>query len=480
MSNQQEYQPEFVPLSAHIKRVMYALVNAEQPLRALDIAAQAKCSSRQIYYDLQSINYLLKMFGIPPIQHHGELYYFSCRQAEQVSSLLSKTIRIAEKDNRTAYIICMLLASPSRFTIDFLSNSLGVSRNTVLSDISWIRQTLSCYQLELKNEKKAGYYIHGLRYNRYYVFLRFLIRFLKSSHYAFLDFFPLPSVEDTIRRVSSVFAEYGLSVKRREILAVSLFILFLRQESTDLPPAAPSWLCETKLFFLVSKFFPDEAPLFSKYITLLLLSFCPEKDKYAHISPDCFESASSRFVDLAGGEAGLQLADPDGLRCELACRFAFANLCFQYSLPVVNIFVDDVQKNYSDLYSLACSLCSSISPSLPFPLWDSEIASACLDLLIHNLDSRCPSVLRVVLLCNNNEQISRFLSREICSLSSRIQIAAIIHSPSELLSAPAFDLVVSAQSLTADVPLIRIHTIITSADKQKILQYLRDHLPQPL
>lgn len=43
----------FIFLTVHIKKVMYALLEAERPLTIQDIANRVNCSGRQVYYDLE-------------------------------------------------------------------------------------------------------------------------------------------------------------------------------------------------------------------------------------------------------------------------------------------------------------------------------------------------------------------------------------------------------------------------------------------
>ena len=213
-----------------------------------------------------------------------------------------------------------------------------------------------------------------------------------------------------------------------------------------------------------------------------MLSFYPEKNEYLQKDASSFQQAASHLIETLEEEKCLILNDIPALYQTLVKQFAFISLCFQYDIPVINIFTDDYKKEYNEAYAMALSHCEPIREVLPFPLWENEIASISMNIRIYSSSSQKPSTIHTLLLCNNNEQISCFLRKEICSISPYIQIDAIVHNIEDLYSllcspdSNPFDLVISTLPLSGDFPFIRIRTIITAGDKSRIAQYIKKNL----
>ncbi len=463
----------FIFLTVHIKKVMYALLEAERPLTIQDIANRVNCSGRQVYYDLEQIRYILKKAQIPPVNHRDGCYYFTPKQANQVAFLLSKSVRIVERDNRIALIICMLLASPRRITIGLFQEMLGSSRNTIVNDIGTIKDIFSDYGLCLKSTKKDGYLVSGDTYSRSYLLCFYLSKFCKSSHYAFLDIYEIQEIQDTISRVQKILDRLSLSVKSREIIVASNFIHYLYQNQPG-PFSNPLLLNDTEILTLTEEFFPCQSSNLRYYIALVLLSFCPESLVFPETDVNKSIREAASFLSQFEKACCFQLKDSDEfLRC-LTTYFCFTSLCYKNQIPAIHIFAHDVKKEYLDLFQQVEAACAAIEDCFSFPVYDNEIAAIVLRIAPHITVSRDSFHLRTVLVCNSSKTLVQFLTSQLQAISEFIQITGIFHS-ADLPDVPSVadcDLIVSTMNIHTKKPLIRIATIMTLNDKQKILEHL--------
>ena len=58
-------------------------------------------------------------------------------------------------------IVCQIIASKEPVYVENMMNTCLVSRNTIFTDLQAVISNLYSYQLELRYEKKTGYWIGG-------------------------------------------------------------------------------------------------------------------------------------------------------------------------------------------------------------------------------------------------------------------------------------------------------------------------------
>ncbi len=144
--------------------LLFHLLALEEPETVMMISKQLDQSRRKIYYHLDKINEAIPSDVGQIISYPRVGIVLNAEQKKACLDLVAHVndyFYIMNVKERIQMMLIYIAVSKERVTIDKLVQLTGVSRNTVLSDLSAIRQELSQGQgsIALNVSKSQGYYL---------------------------------------------------------------------------------------------------------------------------------------------------------------------------------------------------------------------------------------------------------------------------------------------------------------------------------
>jgi len=122
-------------------------------------------SRRQLGYSFEKINDMLQAKNLPVIERTRQGHFiidhtiFSNYSNERV--VVSTNSNIISESQRVYLIILMLLSKDEDLSLIHFTSELGVSKNTILSDLNEARKWVTEYDLVIRYSRRDGYLIEG-------------------------------------------------------------------------------------------------------------------------------------------------------------------------------------------------------------------------------------------------------------------------------------------------------------------------------
>jgi len=158
-------------LTSRSREILEKIMDSEHPLRVKDLASEFQVSERTIKYDLNVIRLWLKEHGAHLSSQPNKGIWFD----EDV--LLRNKLRgmLVENDKSNVFlnqfergenIVLDLLLADQYLSLQFLGDKLGVSRNTILADLSKAEDFLHSWNLRAERKSATGIKILGSEFQR--------------------------------------------------------------------------------------------------------------------------------------------------------------------------------------------------------------------------------------------------------------------------------------------------------------------------
>ena len=166
----------------------------------------------------------------------------------------------------------------------------------------------------------------------------------------------------------------------------------------------------------------------------------------------------------------VSLSDKNGLINSLYLHFKLSFYYYTISIQVMNPLIDDVKKNYFDLFVITRDLCLANENLFPFPLTESEIVYITIHFGGHILN-RSNSLFkkyRVLVVCPSGISTSVLLKKEIENTFINILIVDAISIVDITKVKDDIDFIVSTVDIDTDLPYVKVHTILSMEDKSRI------------
>ena len=461
---------DYIFMPKHVKIVMKTLVNAEKPLKISEIAKRSKASERSVYYDLDYINFFLHKNGYERIDPIASEYSADEKQKEFLNRTVNESVRINEKDNRIAYLICSLIYPPEKFSVDHLSMKLDVSRNTVLNDIQDISRILKEKDLTLSYSKKTGYEVEGEEYQKRYLFLQSLNSFIKSSNYRFMDIFNEDDIQDLILGFMRIFEMVPSRIKRREAILMAYLMMIVRIHDAGRENRNDGLIRQTREYELVSEVFPDFNDHEKDTAALLVLTVTRMITFHSDNEDDIY-AYGRKIADIYEKTYQVSFMDYDTLVYFLYKELLLTQYCYERDLPVPYIFTNEIIRTKGELYEQVEDIIRE-HHDLSFPIYENETAKTALLIASHLPFTYEQKQARIAILCNNAGDLRNFIIHEVLSVSDQIDIVGFTDDFSQL-SGYTYDLLLTTKEVNDQYhDVIRIASIITEDDKERIREWL--------
>ena len=139
------------------------------------------------------------------------------------------------------------------------------------------------------------------------------------------------------------------------------------------------------------------------------------------------------------------------------------------SIQVVNPLIDEIQKQYKDIYMITQLVCEDLRDLFQMPIIDSEIAYLTMHFGGHLKQGvRCYDEIRILIVCPSGISTSMLLKREIEGLYANVRVVDTASLEHVQEYEQQVDFIVSTIDVQSEVPVIRVHPILSREDKARI------------
>lgn len=184
-----------ISINARQRTIIYALLSADGRMTLNHLARQTSLSSRVVRYNLDTVKAWFRREGVMLTSRPGYgLEIDAPRQKrKQLIQLISQTDvgeLILTRGQRQRTTLFELLTSDGPVTYRDLATNEGISRSTIVNDVSDMQKWLDPYELTLRRTQNKGAFITGKEISRRYALLNLIREELGELKWYSLWFHP--------------------------------------------------------------------------------------------------------------------------------------------------------------------------------------------------------------------------------------------------------------------------------------------------
>ncbi len=477
-----------LPLDAKSYQLLQKLIETPGYSRVQQLAENLSVSRRSVYYSLNKINEFLESHGLENVEIERKLGIIIKDTAkDEIKKILenveSSEIYVFSPMERVRYISCLIIYERKVF-IDFLCEQLRVSRNTVFNDLKAVEVKLARYELVLKFNPKDGYSIEGDRIKVRALFLynfQMLLPLYNSRIIRFsneiqinLNYYLLKRIEDTL----------NVQYVKGSLFSLSILIQTYveNQEEGSFDDLDAEEIKRSREYRLVEKYFPQFIEEEKLYLSVHLLGgrlqAFPIFNKSEGYSAQAYQLASDLIFEFERS-ARIEISDREGLLEAISVHLKTSMFRYKFGITVESPLMEDIIKNYNELFMLTKKACSYLQRRIGLPINDSEIAFLTLHFGSFIKGSKKKEV-RLLLVCPNGVATGKMLKQEIQKLIPEGKIVDIVSSRDVSHVKDRCDLLISTVQVSSDVPTLMVNPILTNTDRTAILNYLSPMMVQEM
>lgn len=491
------------------------LIHLKKPETIMMISRATQQSRRKIYYHLEKINEVLLQSDEVIKSHPRVGICLTDHQKKICASLLKEVdaygyiMSMKERMNLTILYICI---AKERVTIDRLMELTEVSRNTVLNDLSEIRQQLSLenYQVHLTSTKKRGYFLkcHPLHKIQYVHAL--LYRIFTEGDQSFLQILT-EKIQDFIskelllsnevhyflsQRVKDIEKKLGKKINSHEIEFMLKVLAYLLLSCRNIHLTADEQASLHREFTLIRKRMEYQAAqdlnqqlaqtfginlsdMERSLLAVLLISY--RKDRDIHATSQDFsqlKEAISQFIWKIECQSHFDLENKEELAHNLLMHCKALLFRKTYGILSKNPLTQQIKRKYPDLFAITKSCAGILEEAWLISLTDDEIGLLAVHLggfLKRDYHDK-KDAKRIALICDEGVAVQRLLLKQcICHLPKE-QIEAVFtteqfHSIEDILKVDL--LMTTNDELDTVLPTIVISPILDDEDILNMTSFVK-------
>ncbi|WP_410513740.1 BglG family transcription antiterminator [Paenibacillus sp. BR2-3] len=351
-----------------------------------DLELKYSLSRRQIEYSLGKINDWLEARYLPQIKRTKTGLFLinkallTALSVDQEQS--ANNAYILSEEERTNLIILMLLSKSEELSLFHFTDALGVSKNTILSDLKNAQAIAASFKLVIKYSRVLGYSLEGKEFNKRQALISIVYKTIEMYN-----------GENWIKDLANV-AAGEISVLRCKIEAVEgkLHLKFTDEKMESMPyilllslrrirqgqivegfPIHCDELADTKEYKAAEELLLDlpGIPMEERmFITLHLLT--TNVSSTAYLSDDTLPEltlALDEMLSLFERNACVTLQDREQLLNKILLHLKPAYYRIKYQLSITNPLQDTIGKEFKELHHLvkksSTPLCTLIGGDIP-------------------------------------------------------------------------------------------------------------------
>lgn len=451
----------------------------EELLKKFDLTA------RQLAYSIEAINDRLADKGLPLIEKKQGAYVSSRELANYL--VKHQTIKdvVFSADDRIFLIVIMVLTRTEELSLSHFIFDLGISKNTVVSDIKKTKEFLDTYHLTIDFTRKDGYVIIGTEWDKRRVLSQAIIRIYRAygekitakvmgSSSAYAD-----AVKRHIQEI-----EKFLSVKYNDEyfypLVYFISALLVRAQRGNVIEgnrfSDSEEIESTKEFqsmFLLSGDLPELSSEEKHYLALQLLS-ANVQNKGA-LSGDELPSLANalwEFLNEFESNTYLVISDKKVLLNKLLNHFKPAYYRIKYNLSDENVLYEIIKDEYRVLHDFVKQSIKPLEEFFGTEISDQEIAYITLfvggHLIANEPNDFEDKVIKAVIVCPNGISMSKIIEKKLKVIFPEF----LFYPASSIREYKKFilphDLVFSTVPLEAERKVFVINEVLSASDQLQL------------
>ncbi|WP_440895475.1 BglG family transcription antiterminator [Amphibacillus sp. Q70] len=463
-------------ISSGERKLIQVLYDENSPISINQLQMILNRSRRMIYYYITNVDQLLKLNDIPAINVSEKGYFFNKEQKAMILEILVSSPIILSPEERVSYLICYLVFSNTRVTLDSLVEDLGVSRNAVLNDLLEVREILYEYQLELTNNKIDGYRILGDVYRKRSVFQTHIKKMLKTLDYRNLSLFDIDTVDKYNNLLEKVLDDLHIEIYKIEILSLAFLLASMQQVPSLFNYNIIDYelVSGSKELSAVEKYFAEFPHHERIYLAIQIISYNTENRQLMIEDDLSLLDLSSELINTFELLSCLKFNNKERLINSVYLHIQLTNYQFHHAIPTSNPLIDDIKNKYGDIFNITKVCCKKMKRKFPYPVFESEISFLTMHFAANlNKDGRESEKAKVLLVCLNTTIGSMLLKNEIENAFDAIHIIAIV-KPSEIsnYSEEDIDFIISTIKIDTPISLLHVNPILSTKDRNLIASHL--------
>jgi len=389
------------------------------------------CTERQLSYDISKINDLIGE-NISPIRiSKGRIVVSNITKKEIKALDLTNQGYMVEGKNKIWLICIMIFSSATQLGLNDFITDFKSSRSTVINDLRKLSQIAKEYQVEVLYTRGRGYHFAGKAKN-----IRTLVLFAISSikdNFLCKEMITI-SVRDkeyttkyqTTKELTERFIkEYNLPVIKEYLVPSIYFISILSYHCKSLM-YQPVYYHEQlwshlPLYTAVMNLYQsldDDIPIEEvEYLFILFISMTLGTDIYSNIYTKenlLLRSLSKELANRFEAITGARLKDRENVVNNMYMHLQPAFFRLKYGIPVVNPVIDQIKRDYSEIFSICRLVLEPFSDYVDCFIPDDEIGYITIHFLAM-LDTTEPNKMRrrAVIVCQNGIASSALMKNQL-------------------------------------------------------------------
>lgn len=475
-------------LNERTRELIEMIIKGSSVLSIKEIASQMEVSTRTIYNELDKANGWLSMEKLPQIEIiRGKVQLFSEEEAVAIETVLEKDQAtdnyIFTPTERSQMIICQIIISKEPLYIENLMNTCLVSRNTIFTDLQAVISQLTIYQLELKYEKKKGYWIDGdpIRVRAiFFLYFNMLEPLFSTGKIRFLQ---MEELIPYLERIEMVEKKLKVSYVRNDKIALAAMISVMERPDTEVYVSEVSVqkVRESKEYELVEEYFSELAQQEKVYLTLHFLggrleSYSRSGDES---TPNTFIlEISKNLVTEFERQACVTFQKREKLIQNLYRHIKSSIYRYRFGIQIGNPMGEDIKREYPYIFDVMRVTVRYLEQQIGVQISDSEVSYLALHFGAHlEFAEHDEKELRILVVCVNGVATGNMISHELMRILPQAKIVGVTAASTLMNPQDICDIIVSSVKLKTVVPVIVVNPILNDFDRRNILNHplVRSH-----
>lgn len=469
-------------LNERTKNMIYMIIKGNSILSIKEIATQMGVSTRTIYNELEKANSWLSMKQLPLIEViRGKVQLFSEEEKifieEAMEEKESEDDYIFTPTERTRMIICQIILSKEAIYIEDFMNACLVSRNTIFTDLQSVISQLHGYQLELKYEKKAGYWIEGdpIRVRAiFFLYFNMLEPLFSTGKLRFLH---MDEIKPYIEQIEKVEKELNVSYVKNDKIALAAMITVMKKGTQELcfSDVSDRRVKQSREYKLVGEYFSKLSESEKVYLTLHFLG--GRLESYSKTEGDTRPNEfileiSKNLVKEFEKQACVTFKKREKLVENLYRHIKSSIYRYWYGIQIGNPMAEDIKREYPYIFDVMRVTVRYLEQQIGVQISDSEVSYLALHFGSHlAFAQHNEKELRILVVCMNGVGTGNMICHELMRILPQAKIVGVTAASQLMNPQDVCDLIVSSVKIKTVVPVIVVNPILNDFDRKNILNH---------
>lgn len=455
------------------------------------VMESTQLTKRQVFYDLEKINYWLNERALPTIPYRGIQYleipeevvdYFRKQHANSQERNFVLT-----EEERLIFINLYLFIRQEPISSAHLTQLLQVSKNTAISDVKKANERNQPFLVEISYSRQEGYHLLGTELDKRVLIMHYvaqlvqlpyfenLIQYLLKDRTGHHDFqviyqtllqieteFELHFVEERINQFAYFLLFYYYRQKERK------FVQFHSDEMKVLQEDSIWKVSRTIAKRL--QFEAEETELC--YLTIQLLGLSLGRSTVHDIGRDLLFKLCEQLVFDFESKACIAFEKKDEVIHTLYQHLKPAYFRMKYRVPINNPLLTQIQTEHKELYTIVKELLLPIGSLLSTTIPEEEIGFITIHFgaLLQKPKQELPKKKRAIVVCPSGISSSLMVKHQLESLFSEITVEKTLSLQEfQKVKVVDYDLLFSTIELETTMPCFYVKPIMTPIEKNNLV-----------